>query len=75
MPRDELFIIDKVWNDTIFKGESAIRAQVERSLKELQVEYIDLYLVHWPVPGYHIDASVHPARSCIVDPIFILACR
>ena len=61
VPREELFIIDKVWNDTIYKGESAIRAQVERSLKELQVEYIDLYLVHWPVPGYHIDAFVSRA--------------
>lgn len=56
MPREELFIIDKVWNDTIYAGADAIRAQVEKSLKELNLEYIDLYLVHWPVPGKHIDA-------------------
>jgi diketogulonate reductase-like aldo/keto reductase len=55
IPRSELFIVDKCWNDTIYAGADAITKQVERSLTELQVDYIDLYLVHWPVPGKHVD--------------------
>eukprot|EP00036_Acanthoecidae_sp_10tr_P008468 CAMPEP_0182927770 /NCGR_PEP_ID=MMETSP0105_2-20130417/14138_1 /TAXON_ID=81532 ORGANISM="Acanthoeca-like sp., Strain 10tr" /NCGR_SAMPLE_ID=MMETSP0105_2 /ASSEMBLY_ACC=CAM_ASM_000205 /LENGTH=305 /DNA_ID=CAMNT_0025065739 /DNA_START=44 /DNA_END=957 /DNA_ORIENTATION=+ len=56
IPREQLFIINKCWNDTVYGGSAAIRALVEQQLKDLQVEYIDLYLVHWPVPGKHIDA-------------------
>ena len=35
--------------------DTVLCVQVERSLTELQVDYIDLYLVHWPVPGKHVD--------------------
>eukprot|EP00041_Stephanoeca_diplocostata_P016235 m.319188 g.319188 ORF g.319188 m.319188 type:complete len:326 (+) comp20299_c0_seq1:529-1506(+) len=56
IPRDQLFLISKCWNDTIYAGGAAVRKQVLQSLSDLQTEYIDLYLVHWPVPGKHIDA-------------------
>ena len=35
------------------KGEEAIRAQLDKTLADLGVEYLDLYLIHWPVPGKH----------------------
>jgi len=56
IPRDELFILSKVWTTTMCKGREAIFKQVQDSLKALKIDYFDLYLIHWPVPGYHVDA-------------------
>eukprot|EP00584_Thalassiosira_punctigera_P008287 CAMPEP_0172527326 /NCGR_PEP_ID=MMETSP1067-20121228/2045_1 /TAXON_ID=265564 ORGANISM="Thalassiosira punctigera, Strain Tpunct2005C2" /NCGR_SAMPLE_ID=MMETSP1067 /ASSEMBLY_ACC=CAM_ASM_000444 /LENGTH=372 /DNA_ID=CAMNT_0013311049 /DNA_START=13 /DNA_END=1131 /DNA_ORIENTATION=+ len=54
--REELFLCSKVWTTTIEKGEEAIRAQLEKTLADLGTDYVDLYLVHWPVPGKHVEA-------------------
>lgn len=56
VPRSELYIASKVWTDNIFAGRGAVRAQVVKSLSDLQIDYIDLYCIHWPVPGKHVDA-------------------
>ena len=49
LKRDEVFITTKVWNDD--QGyESTLRA-FDRSLEQLQTDFVDLYLIHWPVPG------------------------
>jgi diketogulonate reductase-like aldo/keto reductase len=54
VPRDEVFITTKLWNQD--QGyDSALRA-CERSLSELGLEYVDLYLLHWPVPGRRLDS-------------------
>jgi len=48
LPREELFITTKLWNDD--QGyESALRA-FDKSLDLLGLEYLDLYLIHWPTP-------------------------
>jgi len=53
IPRSELFITTKVQNSD--QGyESTLRA-FEESRKKLGLDYIDLYLVHWPVKGKYID--------------------
>ncbi|HYT18409.1 MAG TPA: aldo/keto reductase [Thermoplasmata archaeon] len=49
IPRDEIFITTKLWN-TDHGYEAALRA-FEQSRRELGVDSIDLYLIHWPVPG------------------------
>ncbi|MBX6395038.1 MAG: aldo/keto reductase [Alicyclobacillaceae bacterium] len=49
VPREELFITTKVWN-TDQGYESTLRA-FEESRKKLGMDYIDLYLIHWPVKG------------------------
>jgi alcohol dehydrogenase (NADP+) len=58
--REELWITSKVWNDMHGKVEESCR----QSLKDLQLDYLNLYLVHWPFPNYHApgcDAgSRHP---------------
>ena len=56
IPRNELFLCSKVWTTTIEQGPDAIRAQFETTLADLQTDYLDLYLVHWPVPGHHVTA-------------------
>src|SRR5262249_30185172 len=49
IPREQIFVTTKLWNNDHGK-EKAIRA-CEESLKKLGVDYIDLYLIHWPVEG------------------------
>ena len=48
IPRDELFITSKLWNAD-HGYDNAIRG-FEASLQKLGLDYLDLYLVHWPVP-------------------------
>jgi diketogulonate reductase-like aldo/keto reductase len=45
--REELFITTKVWNEDQ-RNDSVLEA-FETSLKKLDLDYVDLYLVHWPV--------------------------
>ncbi|MFF2857822.1 aldo/keto reductase [Peribacillus sp. NPDC058002] len=47
--REDLFVTSKVWNADL-GYESAIAAY-EKSLKKLGLDYLDLYLIHWPVEG------------------------
>ncbi|OJE37939.1 glyoxal reductase [Bacillus proteolyticus] len=51
--REELFITSKVWNAD--QGCEETIAAYEESLKKLKLDYLDLYLVHWPVEGKYKD--------------------
>ncbi|WP_040340435.1 aldo/keto reductase [Fictibacillus macauensis] len=51
--RDELFVTTKVWNAD--QGYDTTLAAFEESLKKLQLDYVDLYLIHWPVEGKYKD--------------------
>lgn len=54
--RDELFVATKVWNNR--HGHDSTKASLRESLDRLQMDYVDLFLIHWPVPkeGRYIDA-------------------
>jgi diketogulonate reductase-like aldo/keto reductase len=49
VPRDELFITTKVWNAD--QGYETSLAAFEKSLSKLDMDYVDLLLIHWPVKG------------------------
>lgn len=53
IPRDELFVTSKVWNSD--QGYESTLQAFETSLEKLGLEYLDLYLVHWPVAGKYKD--------------------
>jgi len=56
IPRDQVYLASKVWTDKIYEGRQAVRQQVLDTLEDLQTDYLDMYLIHWPVPGKHIEA-------------------
>lgn len=49
--REDIFLTTKVWNSD--QGYEATLQAFERSLNALQTDYIDLYLIHWPVAGLY----------------------
>lgn len=51
--RDELFITTKVWNSS--QGYQSTLGAFEESRRKLGLDYIDLYLIHWPVKGKYTD--------------------
>lgn len=52
--REELFVTSKVWNADL--GYESTLAAFDLSLKKLGLDYLDLYLIHWPVAGKYKDA-------------------
>jgi diketogulonate reductase-like aldo/keto reductase len=52
IPRDQIYVTTKLWNDDHRDPETAFA----KSLARLGLEYIDLYLIHWPVPGMRTTA-------------------
>ncbi len=51
IPREEIFLTTKVWNAD--QREKRTLAAFEESLERLDTDYVDLYLIHWPVKGYY----------------------
>ena len=49
IPREDLFVTTKIWNTAQRIGD--IEDSFNRSLERLGLDYVDLYLIHWPVPG------------------------
>jgi alcohol dehydrogenase (NADP+) len=68
--REEVWITSKVWND--MHGEGDVLLSCARTLKDLKLDYLDLYLVHWPFPHYHapgvgVDSRDPHARPYLHD--------
>lgn len=49
--RHELFVTSKLWNDSHEKQN--VQPSLEKTLRDLRLDYLDLYLVHWPVALKH----------------------
>lgn len=52
LPRDQLFVTTKVWNDR--QGYDTTLTAVENSLGRLGLDWLDLCLIHWPVPSRNL---------------------
>jgi diketogulonate reductase-like aldo/keto reductase len=59
--REELWITSKLWNDKHAEGD--VIAQCRKSLADLRLKYLDLYLVHWPFPNFHAPGCDVTSRS------------
>ncbi len=53
IPREEIFVTTKMWNADQRSG--MVKEAFEASLERLGIDYIDLYLIHWPVEGKYVD--------------------
>jgi diketogulonate reductase-like aldo/keto reductase len=53
VPREELFITTKLWNAD--QGYESTLKAFDESLEKLGLDYLDLYLVHWPVKGKYVE--------------------
>jgi 2,5-diketo-D-gluconate reductase A len=49
LPREEVFVTTKLWNSE--QGYDSALAGFQKSLGRLDMQYVDLYLIHWPMPG------------------------
>jgi alcohol dehydrogenase (NADP+) len=64
--REDLWVTSKLWNDR--HGERDVIPSCEKSLRDLQLDYLDLYLVHWPFPNFHPPGCDVTARSADARP-------
>lgn len=59
--REELFITSKVWNN--MHGQGDVLLSMAKTLKDLQLDYIDAYFMHWPFPNYHAPGCDGDSRN------------
>jgi 2,5-diketo-D-gluconate reductase B len=61
IPREEIFITSKVWYTELAHDD--VLAACHRTLDELEIEYIDLYLIHWPNAAIPIKSTLRALQD------------
>ncbi|MDX3059757.1 aldo/keto reductase [Streptomyces sp. NE06-03E] len=64
VPREELFVTTKLWNSE--QGHDSTLRAFDTSLDKLGLEYVDLYLIHWPVPAKDAYVDTYKAFERIL---------
>ena len=64
--REDLWVTSKLWNDK--HAEKDVAASCEKSLRDLRLDHLDLYLVHWPFPNFHPPGCDVTSRSADARP-------
>ena len=59
--REEMFIESKVWNNMHGRGDVLI--SLAKTLKDLRLDYVDAFYVHWPFPNHHALGATADSRS------------
>jgi Aldo/keto reductases, related to diketogulonate reductase len=57
LPREDIFVTTKIWNNAQRLGN--VEGAFNRSLERLQLDHVDMYLIHWPVPGCYTGTWSH----------------
>ncbi|MEV0926366.1 aldo/keto reductase [Streptomyces spongiicola] len=64
IPREELFVTTKLWNSD--QGYDATLRAFDASLSRLHLDYVDLYLIHWPMPARNTYVDTYKAFETIL---------
>ncbi len=64
--REDFWVTSKLWNDK--HAEEDVIASCRQSLADLRLDYLDLYLVHWPFPNFHPPGCDVTSRSADAKP-------
>lgn len=68
--REELFVTTKVWNSD--RGYGRTKAAFERSMNELKLDQLDLYLIHWPATAHQYDCwkELNSETWCAMEDLY-----
>ena len=64
--REEIWVTSKLWNDK--HGEEDVIPSCQKTLSDLGLAYLDMYLVHWPFPNHHLPGCDVSSRSNLAKP-------
>lgn len=67
--RDDIVVMSKVWND--MHGHGDVRRSCVETLRNLRLDFIDVYFVHWPFPNFHPKGCDVTSRNENSRPFFV----